>query len=41
LSIRYCTMGQTVEKVILTTVYIWKTAYNSVYMENRAYLEIA
>jgi len=35
------TMGQTVEKVILTTVYIWKTTYNPVYMDNRAYLEIA
>lgn len=35
------TMGQTVEKVILTTVCIWKTTYNPVYMDNRAYLEIA
>jgi hypothetical protein len=35
------TIGQTVEKVILTTVYIWKTTYNPVYMDNRAYLEIA
>ncbi len=35
------TMGQTVEKVILTTFYIWKTTYNPVYMDNRAYLEIA
>jgi hypothetical protein len=35
------TMGQTVGKVILTTVYIWKTIYNPVYMDNQAYLEIA
>lgn len=34
-------MGQPVEKVILTTFYIWKTTYNPVYMDNRAYLEIA
>ena len=35
------TMGQTVERVILTTVDIWKTTHNPVYMDNRAYLEIA
>jgi hypothetical protein len=35
------TMGQTVEKVILTAIYIWKTTYNPVYMDNRAYLEYA
>ena len=35
------TMGQTVEKVVRTTVYIWKTTYNPVYMDKRAYLKIA
>ncbi len=35
------TMSQTVEKTILTTVYIWKATDNPFYMNNRAYLEIA
>ena len=34
------TMGQTFEKVILTTVYICKTTHSPVYMDNRAYVEI-
>jgi hypothetical protein len=31
--------NEVAEKVILTTVYIWKTTYNPVDMDNRAYLE--
>ena len=35
------TMSQTVEKAILTTVYIWNTTDTPFDVDNRAYLEIA